>query len=200
MAQARQAFDPNLFGADLPTSPTARILRGPEQAAWADGFRFLEAAEEAYEAERRRGYAEGKDMGSQEASVLVAETAVKVDRYVATLDKQIAGLALDIVRRVLNDFDQAELVARAAATALADFRRDKALKVSVHPSAEARVRAHLAGRLPRPDLTVTIEADPALGTADCLISSDAAMVNASIDTQLEAMARALGLADKTAPA
>jgi type III secretion protein L len=200
MAQARQSFNANPFDADLPTGPTARVLRGPDQAAWADGFRFLEAAKDAYEAERRRGYAEGKDIGSQEASMLVAETAVKVDRYVATLDKQIAGLALDIVRRVLNDFDQAELVARAAATALADFRRDKALKVSVHPSAEARVRAHLAGRLPRPDLAITIEADPALGLADCLISSDAAVVNASIDTQLEAMGRVLGLADKSAPA
>jgi type III secretion protein L len=188
------------FDADLPRGPTQRIVRGEGQRAWTDGFGFLEAAREAYEEERRRGYLEGKDTGSQEATQLVAETALKVDRYLATLDKQIAGLALDIVRRILGDFDQAELVARAAATALADFRRDKLLKVSVHPSAEARVRNHLASRLPRPDLTVTVEGDPALGPADCLISSDAAVVNASIDVQLAAMSRVLGLADRIPPA
>jgi type III secretion protein L len=195
MAQMQYDFD-----ADLPRGPTSRIVRGEDQLAWTDGFHFLDAAKEAYEGERRRGYAEGRDIGSQEATRLVAETAVKVDRYLATLDKQIAGLALDIVRRIVGDFDQAELVARATATALADFRRDKTLKVSVHPSAEERVRAHLASRLPRPDLTVTVQGDPALGATDCLISSDAAVVNASIDVQLEAMARVLGLADKMPPA
>jgi len=195
MAQARHEFD-----ADLPKGPTHHIVRGPEQAAWTEGFRFLEAARIAYEEERQRGYAEGRNIGSQEASQLVAETAVQVDRYLATLDKQIAGLALDIVRRILGDFDQPQLVARAAATALGDFRREKALKVSVHPSAEAYVRSHLTDHLPRPDLTVVVEGDPALGATDCLISSEAAVVNASLGVQLEAMARVLGLADKMAPA
>lgn len=195
MAQARREFD-----ADLPKAPTRRIVRGQEQAAWADGFRFLDEAKVAFENERQRGYAEGRDAGTQEASRLVAETALKVDRYVAGLDKQIAGLALDIVRRILGDFDQTELVARAAATALADFRRDKALKVSVHPSAVAHVRAYLASRPQRSGLTVTVEGDGGLGPTDCIVASDAAIVNASIDVQLEAMMRVLGLADEMPPA
>jgi len=195
MAQARYEFD-----ADLPTGPTRRIVRGQDQAAWVDGFSFLGAARQAFEEERQRGFIEGRDAGSAEAIELVAETALKVDRYLATLDKQIAGLTLDIVRRVLANFNNADLVAHAAATALADFRRDKVLKVCVHPSAEARVRSHLTTRLPRADLVVTVESDASLGPTDCLISSDAAVVNASIDVQLEAIGRVLGLADGMPPA
>lgn len=188
MAQARADA-----ARDLPREPGARIIRTKDQPAWADGFRFLDEAKRVYLEERQRGYAEGKEEGAREAAKLVAETALKVDRYVASLDKQIAGLTLDIVRRVLGRFEEAELVAHVAATAIADFRRDKTLKVVVNPAVEARVREFLTGRLSRPEITLTVEGDAGLGLTECMISSEATVVNASIETQLEAIGRVLGL-------
>lgn len=183
--------NPN-FPRDLPNGPTRKILRVADQAAWSDGYRFLDEVKRVHAQEQQRGYAEGKAAGAQEAAQLIMETTAKVDRYLASLDREVAGLALDIVRRVLGEFDKTELVARAAATAVADFRREKALKIAVHPSAEARVRDVVA-HYTRPGLSVVVEGDPALGQTDCLLSSEFAIVNASIEAQLEAMARALGL-------
>ena len=171
MAQARADS-----AKDLPREPGGRIIRTKNQPAWADGFRFLEEATRVYQEERQRGYAEGKEEGAREAAQLVAETALKVDRYIASLDKQVAGLTLDIVRRVLGQFDQTELVAHTVATAIADFRREKALKVLVHPAMETRVRDFLASRMPRSGLTLTVEGDPALAPTDCTISSESAVV------------------------
>jgi len=187
---------PSDFASELPKGPGSKIVRAKDQPAWTEGYRFLEEAKRGHAEERQRGYAEGKAAGAQEAAQLLAATAAKVDSYIAGLDGQIAGLALDIVKRILGEFDEKELVAHAAATALADFRREKALKLAVHPSAEAYVRDIVARRLPRAGLTVTVEGDPALGLTDCLLSSEFAVVNASIETQLRTIARVLGLGEE----
>ena len=52
------------LAADLPAGPGARILRREDAASWMDGYRFLEKAKEAYDAEYARGYADGKSPAS----------------------------------------------------------------------------------------------------------------------------------------
>jgi len=190
----------------LPTSPGVRILRAAKADAWRDGYRFLaeaaqtadqikQSARDAYAAEHARGYAEGRAEGVEEATRLVTQTANKVDQYLATLDSQVARLVMDIVRRILGEFDAIDLVSRAATQAIADFRREKSLKVAVHPESLERVRAALSattadGRL---GPTVTIEGDPHLGMHGCVVSSEFAVVDASIETQLAAIADAFGI-------
>lgn len=109
--------------------PRARILRAEEVRAWQDGHAFVEtakaearklsdAAKRAYAAEYAQGYKDGKAQGEVDATRLVAGTSAKVDRYLAGLEAEVAGLALDVVRRVLGEFDVGTLVARAAMQAL----------------------------------------------------------------------------------
>jgi type III secretion protein L len=201
MSQAKQAsLD------DLPTGPGVRILRAARADAWQDGYRFLaeasqtaeqikRAARDVYSTERTRGYADGRAEGAQEATRLVTETAAKVDRYLATLDLEVARLVIDIVRRILGEFDAVDLVSRAAMQAITDFRREKALKITVHPEVLERVRAALPAALSDGSLgpSVTIESDPHLGKQACVVSTEFAVVDASVETQLSAIADALGV-------
>ena len=201
MSEAKQAsLD------DLPTAPGVRILRAARADAWQDGYRFLaeasqtaeqikHAAREVYSAERARGYADGRAEGAQEATRLVTDAAAKVDRYLATLDVEVARLVIDIVRRILGEFDGVDLVSRAAAQAVTDFRREKALKIAVHPEALERVRAALPAAIQEGSLgpSVTIESDPHLGKQACVVSTEFAVVDASVETQLSAIADALGV-------
>jgi type III secretion protein L len=187
---------------NLPRGPGIKILRAAEADAWRDGHRFLAAASQsseqirqaataAYEAEHARGYADGQAEGAQESTRLVNDTVSKVDRYLATLDQQIAGLVMDVVRRVLGEFDAVDLISRAATRAIADFRREKFLTVTVHPEVLARVRTALAavgGIGP----TVTVEGDPRLDKEACVVASEFAVIDASIETQLAAIADAFG--------
>jgi type III secretion protein L len=187
---------PRSISDDLPKAPGMKIIRASEESAWRDGYRFLAEAEKVYKTERAKGYAEGLAQAEQDASNLVLETAAKIDRYMASLEKQIAQLSFNIVRRVLADFDDAELVARAACNALGDFRDAKAVRIKVHPSAEARLRLMLMGdarsgadRSP----AVTIETDAELDEERCILSTEFAIIEATIDSQLAAIARAMGL-------
>lgn len=181
----------------LPKAPGVKIIRKADQAAWRDGYRLLAEAKQIYENERARGYAEGREAGVGEASRLVVETAAKVDAYVSSLDAQVAELALEIVRRVLGEFDQTELVARAAVHALADFKREKALKITVHPNAEQRVMQVLSNNGAQ-QVTIQVETDAAVDEKACLIASEFSVVEATIETQLAAISKALGLSDRRA--
>jgi len=188
---------------DLPREPGVNVLRAEEAAAWQDGFRFLAAARRAaaevneiarktYAVEYARGFAEGRAAGANEAARLVSETMAKVDRHLASLEQGIGALALNVVRRVLGELDAGELIALAAAQAVGEFRREKWLKVTVHPAAADRVRAVLAA-LPADDgPTLTVESDPAIDERACILASDIAVVDASLEAQLEAFAVAFG--------
>ena len=181
---------------ELPKRPGVKIIRAAEESAWRDGYRFLAEAEDAYAAERTRGYADGLAAARQQASKLVIETAERVDRYLASIDKEVAVLAFDIVRRVLSEFDDAELVGRAAKAALADFREAKSVRVRIHPSAEAQARKTLADHLGaqlRQVPNVALELDQELDKQSCILSTEFAVVEATIETQLAAIAQAMGL-------
>lgn len=196
---------PQLSLADLPQGPGIRILRARHAKVWSDAYGFLtaacaeadrirESARATYAAESTRGYREGRAAGADNAARLVSETVGRVDRYLSSLEQDAADLALRIVRRVLGEFDDAELVARAAVHVLSDFRREKWLKITVHPDAADHVRTRLAP-LGDDGPTLMIETDPNLDRASCVVASEFAVVDASIAAQLEAIAAAL-----TAPA
>jgi type III secretion protein L len=187
--------------ADGPT--TGSVLNARDVKAWQDAFEFLnhaekqiaeektqaeEAASRLYEAERARGYEDGK----AEATKLITETTLKVDRYLQSIEPQVAKLAMSVVNRVLGNFDTRDLVAAAAAHAIVDLRREKGLTVSVHPDVVDSVsrefaRLGLSGRM-----EVTIEGNPALDRTACIVASDLAVVDASVQTQLSAIAAAIG--------
>ncbi|TIL70336.1 MAG: HrpE/YscL family type III secretion apparatus protein, partial [Mesorhizobium sp.] len=169
----------------VPRRPVARILRAAEARAWQDGHAFLDearrdaqqlrdAARRAYAAEYAQGYEDGKARGDEDAARLVSETAVKVDRYLGGLEAEIINLALDVVRRVLGEFDASMLVAKAAAQAVTEIRRAKYLKVRLHPASVNRVRDELNAVLRESDLgmTVEIDADDTLATGACILSTD----------------------------
>ena len=180
------------FGA-LPKSPGSKIIPAAQEQAWRDGFHYLAEVRRIHAAERAKGYAEGKAAAAKDAAVLLLETKGKVDRYFASVEGELVGLAFDIVSRVLGEFDDAELVSRAARTALTEFREEKAVTIRVHPSAEAHLRTALSDLLVDDDSSpiLTVEADPRLEPRGCVLSTDIAVVDASIDTQLAAIAEAM---------
>ncbi|SIT55725.1 Type III secretion component, YOP proteins translocation protein L [Mesorhizobium prunaredense] len=196
--------EPGKATTTVPRRPVARILRAAEARAWQDGHAFLDeakrdaqqlrdAARRAYAAEYAQGYEDGKAQGDADAARLVSETAVKVDRYLGGLEAEIVNLALDVVRRVLGEFDASMLVAKAAAQAVTEIRRVKYLKVRLHPASVSRVRDELNAVLRESDLgmTVEIDADDTLATGACILVTDIAVIDASIEAQLDAIAAAI---------
>jgi type III secretion protein L len=185
----------------LPTGPGSRIIRAADAEAWERGVNFyLQVQQRAerveadaiatYDAERARGYADGKAEGEREAARLVIETVAAVDRYLARLEQDVAGLAMSVIRRAIGELDVRDLVARAAAQAVPDFRRSKWLKVTVHPGAVELVSRAIKEVITDPGFCCAVEADSKLGPDACILASEVAIVDAGIETQLAAFADA----------
>jgi type III secretion protein L len=183
---------------DLPSEPGPRILRAADVDAWLEGYRFLARAREtaanaednaqsSYDVAYKKGLAEGRAAGAIEAAQLVREAALAVDRYLSGLDKQIGTLVLRILRRVIGDIDVADLVAYAAAQALSEFRQEKNIRIAVHPATADRVNSALAAFGQDDQATVIVESDPALDKSACILVSDDAVVDASIEAQIRAI-------------
>jgi type III secretion protein L len=188
----------------LPTGPGKKVLRSEELRAWQDGFWFLEkarqtaeqivaSAQRAYDAERTRGYKDGYAAGAYEATLLVTRTTVQVDRRLDTLEQQICDLVLTIVRQILGYFDREDVVALAASAALPTFRREKSVTVAVHPDTADHVRATLTQYVQAASLGIAINVEPRQGLSldGCILSSEYAVIDASIEVQLKAIEVAL---------
>lgn len=189
----------------LPARPTGRVLSAAEAKAWQDGFQFLgvakgeakelrTAARQAYAGEYSRGFEDGKAEGDAEAARIVAETTAKVDRYLGSLENDVVALALDVARRVFGAFDNEELVARAARQAVSEMRRAKYVKVTVHPTVAEAVRAQLADVAENADAGFSIEVlpDSTLSPQACIVATDIAVMDASVESQLRGIEKALG--------
>jgi type III secretion protein L len=186
---------------DLPAGPGVRVLRGQEAAYWMEGYSFLEQARRAYASEHARGHAEGRAEGLKEASALVAQTAVKADRYLQSLEEGVAGLAMSIVRKVLGEFDAIELLARVTLQALTEFRQEKALTITVNPQVVQEISRALSSHAARLgfEFAYKIESDAALPPGACVIATEFEILEASLDGQLQAILAALTEAAGQAP-
>jgi type III secretion protein L len=197
--------DPFSLNRQQPTggAPTGSVLSAKDVKAWQNAFDFLNAAEKQiaeqkkqaedaasslYASERARGYEDGK----AEATSLIAETTLKVDRYLQSIEPQVAKLAMSVVHRVLGNFDTRDLVAAAAGQAIADLRREKRLTVTVHPDVVESVSREFARLGVSDRMQVTIEGNPTLDPTACIIASELAVIDASLKTQLTAIATAIG--------
>jgi type III secretion protein L len=196
----------------LPRSPGRRVVRAAEAQNWIDGYRFVEearrcsdeltqSARTAYEEAKTRGFEEGRNAGSAEAAAIVADTNAKVDRYLSSIESQLTELSLAIVERVIGRFDDADIVARTAAHALTSFRREKHLKIRVSPELVEDVERALSVSLDtdHPQPSLAIEGDPQLSSRQCRIVSEFAVIDASLDAQLDIIRR-MGTASGDAPA
>jgi type III secretion protein L len=184
-------------------STTGSVINARDVKAWRDAFEFVneaekqiaeekrqaeEAASHLYASERARGYEDGK----AEATRLITETTLKVDRYLKSIEPQVAQLAMSVVHRVLGNFDTRDLVAAAAGHAVADLRREKQLTVTVHPDAVESVSKELTRLGLSSRIEVSVEGNASLEPTACIVASDLAVVDASIQTQLAAIAAAIG--------
>lgn len=188
----------------LPKNPGRAILRGDEAEAWQNGFRFLAEAQRAagevvaaaqttYRQEHERGYADGFEQGVEEATQLVVETSTKVDAYLASIEREVIELSLGIVRQVLGSGDRSEAVAQAARNALTAFRREKFVKVSVHPDVVDDVRERLTAEAASAGLplSLTVTAEPALEPYGCVVASEFAVIDAGLEMQIRVIGDAL---------
>lgn len=179
--------------ADDPLVPAAQVGQVQDAltllAAAGDLRREAETTiQAAREAARAEGYAIGHEEGlaaaETERQAELFRIALRDSELQRERQKDIARLALEVVRRIAGELDQGAMVAGLAERAAAQLAPDSVAIVRVAPEAVEAVRARLEGRA-----GLNVEADAQLDAKDCVIETALGRTHAGLDTQLAQIER-----------
>jgi flagellar biosynthesis/type III secretory pathway protein FliH len=137
---------------------------------------------------------DGRRSGLARAGAVLAAATAARERRLAAVEREIAAIALDVAGKLLGRelASREDAVVDLAARALAGARERREVTLRVHPDDARAVRAAegaLAAILARAPLAVREDSGVARGGA--VVETEAGSIDASVETQLAELARAL---------
>ncbi|MGE8658756.1 MAG: HrpE/YscL family type III secretion apparatus protein [Achromobacter sp.] len=183
--------------------PAARVLRAAEHMAWAEAGQLLAqararaddivaGAQAAFEAERQRGYDEGRESALLDQAEKMIETVGRTVEYFAGVENEMVELVMSAVRKVVDGFDDREKVMVVVRNALAVVRNQKQMTLRLNPAEVDIVREQINDLLAAyPGVGyLDILADGRLARGACILESEIGMVEASLEGQIQALRQA----------
>lgn len=185
--------------------PETRLLKARDYQSLVDARRMLADAQQQahellaeagreYERQKQRGYEDGINQSKLEMAERLIQAAEHSVNYLAHLENKIATLVMTAVRKILSEFDDAELTLRVVHRALQVVRNQPQVTIRVHPDQELTLRSRLGERLLAEYSEISaieVIADPRLAMGGCILETEIGVVDASIEVQLQALERAL---------
>lgn len=147
-------------------------------------------AQSAYAEARRRGYQEGLEESQTQTAAQILQAVAGTIAYLAAIEGRLAGIVLGAVRKIIDEFDNETLVFHAVRNGLGLLRRDQRVTLRVAPQTAPGLRQKLSEALPDAEF-IEVVPDSCLNPSDCILESELGIVEASIDSQLEAIRRAV---------
>lgn len=163
-------------------------------AAEAEAARIREEAKAAYEAEKKRGYADGLDEGRQEIVMQKIDLVEESVRYMESIEGKVADIVLKALRKCVAEFDDRDLVCQIVRKSMqAVVRNQRQITVKVAPDMVAVVKGRIQEILADfPSLSFAdVVEDPRLGADACVVETEAGIVEASVDGQISAIEKSI---------
>lgn len=195
---SRNALSPRPLEA-IP-DPSARVLRAADYTALvqaqalldearAQADAILAGAQEAFEAERRRGYEDGKQEALLDQAEKMIETVGRTVDYFAGVENEMVDLVMSAVRKVVDGFDDRDKVMIVVRNVLAVVRNQKHMTLRLNPDDVEVVRARINDILADyPGVGyLDLMADARLARGACILESEIGMVEASLEGQIAAL-------------
>ena len=148
-------------------------------------------SKEVYEARRADGYRDGLAAGRDEYSLKIMDTVMASVEYLERLEGDLAGIVEEAVRKIIGSLPPHEVAVDLVRKALTTLRSDRRVLVRVSPADEPAVREALLGPKTGGTAFLDIRADARLSQGECVLESELGVVEASLETQLKNLSKAL---------
>lgn len=187
-----------LRAAEVPLLNRANELCAELETLKSQAQRQIETATQAASEQART---QGFEQGQREALAVIQHALAQSDaRERDRLRGEIAGLALQVVRKLMSSFAVNEQLAALALTAARDVVPAQSLVLVVHPDLCDSVRQKLSSGptsvpVDAPALRIEVRGDAACARDACRIETEHGSVDASLETQLARLATAWVVAD-----
>lgn len=184
--------------------PALRVLKAADyscaveaEAVLADAKKQAETiladAENTYKEEKARGREEGLGEAQGEVAEQILNVVSRSVDYLAGAEAEVASIVLTCLRKILGEFADEDLVIQEARTALQVVRNEPRVTLRVSTDVETQVRDRVGEILSGNGGVSFLEVvgDERISRGGCRLESEAGVVDASVNQQLEALERAL---------
>jgi flagellar assembly protein FliH len=185
----------------------ARVIRADRRGPAVIPALVLDAAARAHaiiaEAEsrahalRERALAEGRAAARAELARELLQLTQAHEHAVAALEPQAIAVALQAAQSIVGAEISAhpERIQAIVAPLIARLSRARTIELRVHPDDRPALEASLAAIAARSERPVAlrVEPDPQISRGGCVVRSEIGTLDAQVETQLAAFARALGV-------
>jgi flagellar biosynthesis/type III secretory pathway protein FliH len=179
-------------------APGVQRLRAADFACLVQASQMLETveqqaativgrAEAVREQSRQEGLKQGRAEARRELIASVSDMHATLQRWVAQTEPQLVGMVLRCVREMVKGTDPQVLVRGSIARALAEMNSAAEIRIKVHESHVAELRAEVDELIQQYDLrgAVRVEASPTLRVGDCIVESPLGTVDLRMESQLK---------------
>ncbi|AUI86012.1 type III secretion system protein [Vibrio azureus] len=189
---------------NLKLTPGLKVLKAQDYTRYLDSQHLVDAAsakaesiiqqaQQAYEAEKQRGYQAGMEQAKVENAQILLDTLAKSNQYYLQVENKMTEVVLEAVRKIINTFDDVETTTRVVKEALYLVSNQKQVILHVHPDQVSEVKENVSTVLSEfPEVGyVDVVADGRLKNGGCILETEVGIIDASIDGQLQALRQAM---------
>lgn len=182
-------------GRVLPASSAAPLMMAEAllHKARDEARALVEQARSEAEAVRETARKAGLEAATDEIQDRLFEIAEASVGVIARSEERIIDLALQIAQRIIGALGEQEVAMRVAMRSLKLTGHSSFIRMRVAPGAVEAVRVRLDEVLPTtmPSTAVEVIGDARVRDAGCVLETDAGLIDATIDSQIEAIRRGL---------
>lgn len=164
------------------------------EAAKAEAQQIIAEAKDAYEAEKVRGYQDGIAEGKEEILLQKMDLLDETVTYMENVEGKIVDLVQKALKKCIAEIGDKELIVqivRKSMQAIVRTQRQITIKVSPEmvPVVKGRVQEIMADF---PNLAIiNVMEDPHLTDTTCIIETEAGLVEASVEGQMNALQKSI---------
>ena len=184
--------------------PESKVVKRAEYAVLVEAQEIIDKAKREaeaitrrarteLEAERQRGYHEGREQAAAEMAEKIMGTVNEGAAYLQKIEALLVEVVDQALRRVLGEIDQHEVIARVVNRALESVRKKSDVTIRVSPSQAEYLQQRLKEMVSQSPHAGSLQVQPdnRLNNDACVLETDVGIVDASIQTQLKAIENAL---------
>lgn len=188
----------------LKTAPASKILKKDEHAFILEGQRIIEAARQEAalireqaeiqaEEKRQEGFRKGEEEGKARIAEHIVECMSQSAAYFSKVEDVMVGLVMRALRQVIGEMDQREVVEGIVRRALESTRQENHITVRVSPGQADWIKGRISGILEKfPKIQfLEVQPDSRLTENGCILETEIGVVDATLETQLRAIEKAL---------
>lgn len=185
-------------------APGMRVLKASALADFVDAGRILDeararaaaiiaAAEDAHRQRKEAGFEEGIRLGKESLSRYMLEVVAKSRLYLEDNEERVVILVLAALKKILGEMDGHVMAVKMVRNALNIVGKQSQVTVMVAPDKVEAVRAQIQSLIqPYPRIkSIEVLPDPGLEGSRCVLETKVGRVEASLESQVEALSQAM---------